>query len=305
MNRSFKFILSAALLLCGCSFIPNKASAEVIATHETCSFEPWIGFTVEKEGDDVCVKFGDFTPQYKEKRKRERIEGKYLADRNIEIYVREVLADYHANIAIFDNIKYEYDAKSETLTVTGYEGSKYATAYNFVVSGLAYYDVRKVYAIQENQRDRNMMEASQSNPQTESQFKDAYYSAKMGSRSEYAHAVTSTVKVPLIKKVVILGNVQKISDNFCTVDTGASMKRSYGVETVDMSGSDVKVICNRAFRNGSGSDQEVRDIKYPAGRQPKIGEYCFGRAAGQYVTDNFVPVSGKGAIIVDSCCIIS
>ena len=57
MKRGFKFILSAALFLCGCSFIPNKASAEVIATHKSCRFDPLMTFNVEKEGSDILVKF--------------------------------------------------------------------------------------------------------------------------------------------------------------------------------------------------------------------------------------------------------
>ncbi len=73
MNRSFKFILSAALFLCGCSFVPNKVDATVIATQENCPYNSWMNYTVEQEDSNICVKFGDVTPLYLEKRKFENL----------------------------------------------------------------------------------------------------------------------------------------------------------------------------------------------------------------------------------------
>lgn len=308
MNRSFKFILSAALFLCGCSFVPNKVDATVIATQENCPYNSWMNYTVEQEDSNICVKFGDVTPLYLEKRKFEKIKGEIYQDNNITSFITEVLGYYHANVAVVDNIKYEYNAANETLTVTGYEGSRYGTAYNFVVNGVAYFDMAKACRMELDYQARNRREAASTNPQTDRQFKDAYIAAKMANLDEHSRQVMEEVKVPPIKKVIILGNVQKIGEDFGRIlNEGATFDRVYGIESVDMSGSDVKLVCNRAFydcRDNNGYPA-MKEIKYPLSRQPKIGMQCFGRSDGSYRPDNFIPVYGKDSLPVDSCCIIS
>ena len=308
MNLSSKFILSAALFLCGCSFIPNKASAEVIATQENCKYTVWMNYTVEREGSNISVKFGDVTPQYLEERKFEKTKGEIYQDKKITSFITEVLGYYHANIAIVDNIKYEYDAASETLTVTGYEGSRYGTAYNFVVNGVAYFNIREACGMEREFQAKNRRQAASTNPQTETQFRNAYHNARMANLAEHTYQVMDVVKVPPIKKVIFLGNVQKIGEDFGRIITdGATIHRVYGIESVDMSGSNIKLVCNRAFgdcRNRDGYST-IKEIKYPTVKQPKIGMDCFGRCGGSYRPDDFIPVYGEGSLPVDSCCIIS
>ena len=308
MNRSFKFVLSAALFLCGCSFIPNKVDATVIATQENCKYHAWMNYTVEQEGSNISVKFGDVTPLYLEARKSEKTKGAIYQDDKITTFITKILGYYHANIAIVDNIKYEYDAASETLTVTGYEGSRYGTAYNFVVNGVAYFDMDEACRMEMDFQARKKRQAASTNPQTDRQFKNAYYEARMENLDEHTRQVMEGVKVPPIKKVVFLGNVQKIGEDFGRIiNEGATFDRVYGIESVDMSGSDVKLVCNRAFRDCRDNDgyPAMKEIKYPAAKQPKIGMDCFGQSGGSYRSDNFIPVYGEGSLPVDSCCIIS
>ena len=55
------------------------------------------------------------------KREANNMKGKILEDKILKRYIIEVLDHYHANIAIVDNIKYEYNPVSETFNVIEFD----------------------------------------------------------------------------------------------------------------------------------------------------------------------------------------
>ena len=153
MKINIKFIALAVVLSLIYHFSPIETHAEVIATQTDALASqiinglqcPVLNYTVEKIGKDTIVTFGDMTPEYlkSENRKKEKSNitelnrPLFYKDSNVREFIKWILIGYKANVAVVDSIRYEFDKDSKTLTVTGQDGSIYATAYAFVVWGIA------------------------------------------------------------------------------------------------------------------------------------------------------------------------
>lgn len=234
MKINIKFIALAVVLSLIYHFSPIETHAEVIATQTDALASqiinglqcPVLNYTVEKIGKDTIVTFGDMTPEYlkSENRKKEKSNitelnrPLFYKDSNVREFIKWILIGYKANVAVVNSIRYEFDKDSKTLTVTGQDGSIYATAYAFVVWGIAPadHDAARTVSRSYDEDARDM--ALGSNPRNKEEYKKAYYRATTDQDREWVESVVAALKVPEIETVIIKGNVQKIGTDFGQTD---------------------------------------------------------------------------------------
>lgn len=260
------------------------------------------------------------TPEYlkSENRKKEKSNitelnrPLFYKDSNVREFIKWILIGYKANVAVVDSIRYEFDKDSKTLTVTGQDGSIYATAYAFVVWGIAPadHDAARTVSRSYDEDARDM--ALGSNPRNKEEYKKAYYRATTDQDREWVESVVAALKVPEIETVIIKGNVQKIGTDFGQTDQDRSMpiRVGYGIKSVDMSGSNVRIVCDNAFTHcGNGRQLNFKtDVKLPP-VMPKLG-MCFDDIdyeKCESIQDNFLPIDASSSYVCldwycNNCC---
>ena len=328
MKINIKFIALAVVLSLIYHFSPIETHAEVIATQtDALSSQiinglqcPVLNYTVEKIGKDTIVTFGDMTPEYlkSENRKKEKSNitelnrPLFYKDSNVREFIKWILIGYKANVAVVDSIRYEFDKDSKTLTVTGQDGSIYATAYAFVVWGIAPADHDAARTVSRSYEEDARDMALGSNPRNKEEYKKAYYRATTDQDREWVESVVAALKVPEIETVIIKGNVQKIGTDFGQTDQDRSMpiRVGYGIKSVDMSGSNVRIVCDNAFTHcGNGRQLNFKtDVKLPP-VMPKLG-MCFDDIdyeKCESIQDNFLPIDASSSDVCldwycNNCC---
>lgn len=311
MKIRTKILSLAAILSIGCALFPQpsvSANTEITNWQKDQYRNIPITYTVSRtDQGKVVVELGDKTPDYRigfmsSGHPRALQECSYVHD-----FVYGICKYYNANIIVYDNIVYEYNEDTETFVITGREGTKYGTVYDFCVNALARGNSEMLESLQSKEDELLKNQAERRNPKNGEEYAESVRCARVNlddvnarwqARQEAIKILeeeTGTKLLKNIKTVIIRGNVYKIGkDAFykdCHCGRGCP---AYHVEYVDMSDSKVRTVCGG---NPFGGGRNLKILN------PLIGE------PKNCSDDDYRPVNGSSGAFspeqyLHSCCTV-
>lgn len=301
MKIGVKILSLAAVLSLGCVFLPQS----IVRAQDTV-IRDWTQDKAERPGivpveyvvkitdnGKVVVEFGKQTSEYTI---GDLCTGhpKVLPECDyVQSFVYNVCSYHKANIVVFDNIVYEYDDDSETLIITGINGTKYGTVYAFCVNAVARGNFDMLKKLRDLESGMLVDQTLERNPETAGEYREDYrrartnlddVNARWQARQELIKSMEEETGQKLfknIKRVVIRGDVYKIGMNAFNGDTFCRGGcPCYDIDFVDMSASKVRTICGSPF----GISRNLR-VTEPANCKLR---YCDW--------DNYEPLDGSSSL---------
>lgn len=308
MTFKRKNLLTLAFLFFG--FIGCVFNISAI-THESAD-ERDISYNIEQNGDYNWVVFGPISEWLQQDH---RESAGTMGGSSLTRTVVDVCKRYKVNAVRLDDIDYVYDKSSATLTVTGHQGSIYATAQSCVIQGLNFTNVDEI-------RARRSIINSIISEQMSLELQGEYFRGERGARIEYdkiAEEVRRKNPAPALsivkplKYVKFIGNIVMIGENFCNARAGMGgpnvlsqgLVGHFPIEFVDMSQSCIMQICGGAFFECT----DLRTVILPQSDfVPKISNEAFEGSpvalslpiSQKYYKDPKKPLSAPGC----SCIIL-
>ncbi len=274
-HKGLLTLVSLSLIFMCCFF---SVRAEQTAVHNAENSMD-IDYVVETTEKNTSIRFGQISKALQTNYSDCGPLGANLPD-----LISGICKKYRANIVTFDDVQYVYNESTATLTVTGYEGSIYATAQNFVVEGLKLTNTDELNAQYGEQLARDV-EAShfEAVRQGYTSSNDPKYertvNRKFAELTEKRNQDPSKVdlRIKPLETVIIRGNIVKIGSDFCNAHPGCNrtgVLKHFRIKTVDMSESNVREIYDGAFLDCL----ELVNIVYPQNKA--VPAMCMGAFAG-------------------------